>query len=141
MNAGEIIRASSRGVLHNLRIWRRALFAILGLLLFAIPSAFAHVGSVNVFFDGRAGEYPVHVVIRPPNVVPGVAEISVRVDGDGVQRVSTLPVFWESGRKGAPPPDTAKVVNGETNLYTSTLWLIKAGGYRVVANRVGERQW
>ena len=94
---------------------------------------------MNVFFDGKAGEYPVHVVIRPPNVVPGIAEISVRVEGRGVQRVTTLPVFWESGRKGAPPPDTAKLVHGETNLYASTLWLMKAGGYSVDVNVAGTR--
>src|ERR1700722_10506924 len=105
--------------------WRsRLLCVILVTFFFAAAPVYAHIGNVNVFFDGKAGEYPVQVVIRPPKVVPGVAEISVRVGGDGVLRVSTLPVFWESGRKGAPPPDTAKLVPCETNLYASTLWLM-----------------
>jgi hypothetical protein len=117
----------------------RVTLAIVALTFFAASIASAHVGSPNVFFDGKAGEYPVHIVIRPPKVVPGIAEISVRVEGDGVQRVTALPVFWESGRKGSPPPDTAKLVPGETNLYASTLWLMKPGGYSVDVSVEGAR--
>jgi hypothetical protein len=100
--------------------------------LFLLPwFAGAHVGSPNVFFEGKAGPYPVRVVVRPPGVVPGLAEISIRVDGDGVRRVTALPVFWNAGRKGAPPPDEATLVRGEANLYTTNLWLMKSGAYSV----------
>jgi hypothetical protein len=99
----------------------------------------AHVGSPNIFFDGNAGAYPVHIIIRPPNVVPGLAEIVVRVDGEGVKHVSALPVFWDTGRKGAPPPDEARIVRGETNVYAATLWLMKSGGYSVDVNIEGAR--
>ena len=34
-------------------------------------TARGHVGSPNVFFEGQAGQYPVHVVIRPAEVIPG----------------------------------------------------------------------
>ena len=54
-------------------------------------SGFAHVGSPNIFFEGDAGAYPVRVMIRPPRVVPGLAEISVRVKTNGVSKVSVLP--------------------------------------------------
>jgi hypothetical protein len=110
------------------------------LLSLAALSVQAHIGSPNVFFDGQAGEYPVHVIIRPPNVVPGVAEIVVRVEGEGVQHVTALPVFWDAGRKGAPPPDEAKPVHGETNLYTTSLWLMKPGSYSVDVNIEGARK-
>jgi hypothetical protein len=36
----------------------------------------AHVGSPNVIFDGMAGPYAVRVVVRPPEVIPGLADIS-----------------------------------------------------------------
>lgn len=94
-------------------------------------TAGAHVGSPNVFFEGKAGPYPVRVVVRPPEVVPGLAEISVRVEGGDVRRVTALPVFWNAGRKGAPPPDEATLVRGETNLYATSLWLMKSGAYSV----------
>lgn len=102
------------------------------LVLWLLPwTAGAHVGSPNVFFEGKAGPYPVRVIVRPPGVVPGLAEISIRVEGDNVQRVAALPVFWNAGRKGAPPPDEAALVRGETNLYTTALWLMKPGAYSV----------
>lgn len=108
----------------------RLRFVVLTLLL--LPwIAGAHVGSPNVFFEGKAGPYPVRVVVRPPEVVPGLAEISVRVEGGDVRHVTALPVFWNAGRKGAPPPDEATLVRGETNLYATSLWLMKSGAYSV----------
>jgi hypothetical protein len=94
-------------------------------------STFAHVGSPNIFFEGEAGAYPVRVMIRPPRVVPGLAEISVRVKTNGVSKVAVLPARWDTGRKGAPPPDVATPVKGETNLFTSQLWLMKTGAHSV----------
>jgi hypothetical protein len=102
-----------------------ALFALGGCL-----SAQAHIGSPNVFLEDKAGPYPVRVVIRPPNVVPGLAEITVRVQ-EPVQRVTVLPVFWRAGREGAPPPDEAVLVRGETTLYSAELWLMTPGAYSV----------
>ncbi len=94
----------------------------------------AHVGTQNVFFEGEAGPYPVRVVIRPPRVVPGLAEISVQVKTNGVRQVSVLPARWDTGRKGSPPPDIAEAVRGETNLYSSQLWLMNSGAYSVFVN-------
>src|SRR3989442_8102568 len=106
------------------------------LLLCLVGSLFpfaarAHIGSPNVFFEGKAGQYPVHVVIQPPEVIPGLAEISVRVEADGVQRVTALPIKWNAGRKGAPPPDVARRTRGETNLYNAQLWFMEGGAQTV----------
>jgi hypothetical protein len=109
-------------------IFRRLLAC--GLLLAAF-TADAHIGDQNVFFEGNAGPYPVRVVIRPPGVIPGLAEISVRVNANGVQRITALPMRWNSGRKGAPPPDEAKPVRGEMNLYHTQLWFMRDGAQSV----------
>ena len=93
--------------------------------------AHAHVGSPNVFFEGKAGPFPVHVVIRPPEVIPGLAEISIRVEGANITKVTALPIKWNAGRKGAPPPDLAKLVRGETNLYNAQLWFMESGSQSV----------
>src|SRR5436190_21541388 len=99
----------------------------------------AHIGSPNVFFEGKAGEYPVRAVICPPQVVPGLAAISVRVPGVPVERVTVLPVFSRAGREGAPPPDEARLVRGESNLYSAALWLMKPGAYSVDVTIDGSR--
>jgi hypothetical protein len=105
-----------------------------------------HVGSPTVFFDGNAGPFPVHVVVRPPGVIPGRAEIAVRISPDpaarGVSRVSVRPLQWDAGRSGAPPPDVAERVRGERGLWSAQLWLMTASSYEIevqVEGRAGGR--
>ncbi len=100
-------------------------------LLLLVFSASAHIGSPNVYFEGSAGPYPIRVVIRPPGVVPGLAEINVRVLHGHASQVTVFPVFWDAGKEGSPPPDLAKPNPGDTNLYSATLWLMKPGAYTV----------
>lgn len=105
----------------------------------ALGTAFAHIGSPNVYFEGTAGPYPVRVIVRPPGVVPGLAEINVRIlDGDA-DRVTALPVYFRAGREGAPPPDLAERVRGETNLFTATLWFMESGAYSVDVSVEGSK--
>lgn len=109
----------------------RRLLATLGVAA-ALVLLTGHVGSPNVFFDGAAGPYPVRVIVRPPEVIPGLAEITVRIPGgEGVQRVSVRPVRWDLGTAGAPRPDPANRVAGEPELWTAQLWFMDFGSYSV----------
>jgi hypothetical protein len=99
----------------------------------------AHLGSPNVYFEGPAGPYPIRVVIQPPGVVPGLAQIHVRARSDDVENVTVLPVRWNAGTRGAPAPDVAKPVSGETNLFTAQLWLMDSGAYSVFVDVTGPR--
>ncbi len=103
----------------------------LGLLLCLCFSADAHVGSPDIFYDGMVGPYPARIMIRMPNVVPGRAEISVRVQTDGAVTTSFLPLYAETAVSNAPPPDLGRLVVGETNLYAGELWLMSSGAYSV----------
>ncbi len=107
------------------------------------PDACAHIGSPNLFYEGTAAGVPMRVIIKPPGVIPGLAEITVRTEGPGAQKLSVLPVFWETGKKGSPTPDALTPVRGETNLYSGTMWFMKRGAYSVhvgveTANGQGE---
>ena len=106
---------------------------VLLLLLLAAPAA-AHVGSPNVFFDGNAGPYPVRVIVRPPEVIPGLAEITVRLrDGapGPAEEVTVRPVQWKAGLQGAPPPDVAAPVPGAPGTWTAQIWLMVQSSYSV----------
>jgi len=105
-------------------------------LLFAL-AAQAHVGSPNVFFDGMAGPYPARVTIQMPTVVPGRAEISVRVTTAEPVEVSFAPVFTETAISNTPPPEMGRLVRGETNLYSGDLWLMRIGAYSVDVHMKG----
>jgi hypothetical protein len=117
---------------------RSLIFTVL-LLLLGSRSAEAHVGSPNVFYQGSAGPYEVRVSIQPPEVIPGRAQINVRVVNGSVTNVTALPVRWDAGRKGAPPPDVARPVRGETNLFSTELWLMAFGAYSVFVDVHGAR--
>ena len=60
------------------------------LLTLAAPLA-AHIGSPDVFFEGDAGPYKLLVTIRPPQVIPGVAEIEITGLSDDVREVPHRP--------------------------------------------------
>jgi hypothetical protein len=112
------------------RFWRFTLVVLVA-ALFDPSTAQAHIGSPTVFFEGQAGPYPVHVVIRPAEVIPGLAEISVRIEAGQIERVTALPIKWNAGRQGAPPPDIAQPVRGETNLYHAQLWFMEGGAQSI----------
>jgi len=109
-------------------------------LLGAALVSWGHVGSPNVFFEGAAGPYPVHIVVRPPAVIPGVAEIAVRVRTPlpaagrqelGRLRVTAQPVQWDAGPEGAPPADVAQPVRGQPGLFAARLWMMTANSYDI----------
>ena len=91
----------------------------------------AHVGSPNVYFNGAAGPYHVDVAIQPPQVVPGIAEIFVKVAEPGVTRVVVRPVYWRAGTKGAPSGDEATPVEDSPGSFEGRLWLMASGSYSV----------
>jgi hypothetical protein len=113
------------------------LLILLGILLTSL-SAYAHVGSPDVFYDGKVGPYPARITIRMPNVVPGRAEISVRVQSAEPVEVSFLPLYSLTAVTNAPPPDIGRLVTGETNLYSGELWLMSFGAYSVEVRIKGQ---
>jgi hypothetical protein len=130
-----------RGPCRPLPPWEPPrLLLVLSVLAAALVS-WGHVGSPNVFFEGAAGPYPVHIVVRPPAVIPGVAEIAVRVRAPLPARppsslrpslgVTAQPVQWDAGPEGAPPADVAQPVRGQPGLFTARLWLMTANSYDI----------
>ncbi len=111
----------------------------LGLALIVWTVVSAHIGSPNVLFEGTAGPYPVRVIVRPPEVVPGLAEVIVRVAAADVQQVLIRPVFWRVGSGGAPTGDVIRRVAGEQNVYSGQLWLMARGAYSVYVSVSGGR--
>ena len=114
-----------------------AIVRLLLLFPFVVASAFAHVGSPTVFFEGMAGPHQLRIVVRPPGVVPGRAEISVRVLNGAPTRVTALPVRWDVGTKGAPSPDILVPVSGDTNHFSGELWLMTLGSYSIFVEAEG----
>jgi hypothetical protein len=108
---------------------KRALGAIALAALVLLTSG--HVGSPDVYYRGAAGPYAVSIIVRPPGVVPGRADVTVRVEHGPARRVTVQPVFWATSTGGAPRPDEAVPVPGEPGTYRAELWLMTSGSYSV----------
>jgi hypothetical protein len=86
------------------RAARWAVGAVLAAVLAAAPAgpAGAHVGTTDASFEGRAGAYPVRVFVRMPGVIPGQAQVTVRLaDGaPAASRVLVQVAQWNVGQRG-----------------------------------------
>jgi hypothetical protein len=104
--------------------------AVLALLALAAPAR-AHVGSPNVFFQGEAGRHAVHVVIRPPATLPGVAQVDVRAGGGELAGVRVRAEFADASAEASPPAVDAIRVAGDTDLWSAGVWLLRRGAYGI----------
>lgn len=106
----------------------------------ALAFGAAHVGSPDTFFEGAAGPYPVRVTVRSPVVVPGLADIVVRITAapERVHAVTVLPLRGGTPTAALPPADTAVRVTGSADLYTAQLWLMEGGSYSVQVSVAGD---
>ena len=109
-------------------------------LLGAALLSMAHVGSPDTFFTGTAGPYDVRVSVRLPGVIPGRAQVAVRVVGAttaGEHRVAIRAGQWNVGLDGAPPPDIATPVPGDPALYSAELWFMTPTSYQLAVEVAG----
>ena len=115
---------------------RRLLLAV---LLAAAP-LFAHVGSPDIFFQGDAGPYRLLVTIRPPVVVPGVAEVEIRSTSPDVREIHLVPLRLGMASQQFPPvPDLAQRSQDDPQFYTGALWLMVVGSWQVRIDVDGAR--
>jgi hypothetical protein len=92
----------------------------------------AHVGSPDVFYEGMAGPYRLLVTVRPPQVVPGVADVEIRSASADVHQIHIVPmVLGFKGSQYTPVPDVAKVSTEDPQFYTGALWLMTPGSWQV----------
>ena len=91
----------------------------------------AHVGSPDIFYEGNAGPYHLLVTIRPPQVVPGVAEIEIRASNPGVREIRIVPLRITRGTQYAPVSDIASRSTADPQFFTGSLWLMATGSWQV----------
>lgn len=108
--------------------------------LLATTAAWTHVGSPDVFQEGVAGPYKVLVTIRPPLVIPGVAEVEVRSPDKAIRVVKVTPLpLTGDGAKFAPAPDIAAPVEGDNGAWAGRLWMMVTGSWQVRVRVEGEK--
>ena len=100
----------------------------------------AHVGSPDVYVDGKAGPYRLFVTIRPPSVIPGVAELEIRSDSPDIQHIGAVPLPLSGpGATFAPVSDSLKQSPRDPQFFTGSLWMMAAGSWQVKITADGSR--
>jgi hypothetical protein len=92
----------------------------------------AHVGSPDVYAEGAAGPYKLFVVVRPPLVIPGVADIEVRSSTPGVDSIAAAPIpLAGEASKHPPAPDTMTKPSRDAQFFAGHLWIMQTGSWQV----------
>lgn len=113
---------------------------LLPLVVVLATAATGHVGSPDIFYEGSAGPYRLLVTIRPPMIVPGVAEIEIRSSSPGVREVRIVPLrLTGAGAKFAPTPDVAQRSKQDAQFFTGSLWLMSVGAWQVRIHAEGDQ--
>ena len=115
---------------------RISCFALcIGLASFA---ATAHVGSPDIYLEGQAGPYKLFITVRPPTVIPGVAEIEIRSETPGIREIRAVPLPMSGpGARFSPVPDQLKVSAQDPQFFTGTLWMMAWGSWEVKVSASG----
>jgi hypothetical protein len=112
---------------------------LLSIALFA-AAAQAHVGSPDIYVDGKAGPYQMFVTVRPPKVIPGVAGLEIRTESPGVHELRAVPVpIAGPGAKFAPIPDKLTRSKEDAQFFTGSLWMMAPGSWQVRITAVGDK--
>jgi hypothetical protein len=108
-------------------------------LLFAATLVHAHVGSPDIYLEGKAGPYQLFVTVRPPLTIPGVAEIEVRSESPGVHEIQAVPLaITGAGSKFPPVADALKAAPHDSQFFTGSLWMMTSGSWQVRLTVNGE---
>lgn len=109
------------------------------LILFA-GIASAHVGAPDVFLEGSAGPYPLFVTIRPPMVIPGVAQVEIRCSSAAIRELRVTPTpLTGTGAKFAPTPDVLQRSKDDPQFFTGSLWMMAPGSWAVHIRADGDQ--
>ncbi|MHA4809142.1 hypothetical protein ACX0G9_13595 [Flavitalea flava] len=106
--------------------------------LLPVYGLYAHVGSPGVSMEGTAGPYHLLVMINPPDVIPGTATITVFVQNGPATSVSVQPIYFYSGKNGAPPADQLIAVSGQPGKFTGIVWLMNNGSASIELQITGQ---
>lgn len=103
----------------------------LWLCLMAFAPLNAHIGSPGVVMQGKAGPYELMVQVEPPDVIPGVAKVTVFAQGNALQKVMARAIYYRTGDEGAPRPDELKPVPGSPGQFAGEVWMMVTGSSSV----------
>jgi hypothetical protein len=77
------------------------------------------------------------VSVKPPDVIPGTAQVTVFLLNGGAVNVTAQPIYFYSGRTGAPSADALQPVEGQPGQYKGIVWLMTDGSSSILLHISG----
>lgn len=115
----------------NRRNVSRVVLSLFVLSLISVPGV-AHVGSPDVYFDGKAGPYQLLITVRPPAMIPGLAQVEIRSESADVNGIKVVPLYIVGeGSKYPPSADDLERSKDDPQLFTGQLWIMGSGSWQV----------
>jgi hypothetical protein len=99
------------------------------LIVMVSSPAFGHVGSPDVYLEGDASPYHLLVTVNPPAMVPGVAQVQVRVTSGTVNSIRITPVYINGKDQGLPPTPDLMQPASDLQWFTGKVWLMESGSW------------
>jgi hypothetical protein len=103
-------------------------------------SAYAHVGSPDVYFQGVAGPYQLIVTVRTPQMIPGIADVEILSTTPGISRIAVVPIYIVGpGAKYPPVGDVLAQSKNDPQFFFGKIWLMESGSWQIRVQVEGER--
>ncbi len=113
--------------MNNIISFKKPFVLFLALLCWGLPITLSHVGSPGVVFEGTAGPYNLLVSVDPPDVIPGIAEISIYASDPEITNIQVKPIYWGVGDEGSPKSDPMNPVPGVLGQFEGIVWFMSSG--------------
>lgn len=126
-------------MIKSILSFKKSFLLLLTILFLGLPISQSHVGSPGVVFEGTAGPYSILVSVEPPDVIPGIAEISIYASDPDISNIQVKPIYWGVGDEGSPKSDPMNPVPGVPGQFEGIVWFMNSGTASISVYVEGEK--
>jgi hypothetical protein len=91
-----------------------------------------------VYFESDAGPYHLLITVNPPAMIPGVAQVQIRVTSGNADSITNTPIYVNGKDQGLPPaPDALQQSAGDPHWFAGKVWLMESGVWELHAEVAG----
>ena len=110
-------------------------------ILYLLNFVCSDIGHYNVTYEGQAFNKTIRALIKPPGVIPGIANITIKTFGQSIDSIKIKPIKWHGaissaphlviGPQGSPPADLMHQIDDNKKFFMGELWLMDFGAYNI----------
>ena len=100
---------------------------IIVFILLLLSSIYSDIGHYNFTYEGEAFNKTLRALVKPPGVVPGIANITINTFNQSIDSIKIQPVKWhgkisshphiKAGPQGAPPSELMRKIEDTEKFF------------------------